>query len=153
MRAGQALIEVILALAITGLTLMAIVSLSTRSVSNVSNARDSSEANLLATQGVEWIKDQRQNVAAYANWTTFSALTGASGTTYCQDSSLADTWAPASVMVGDCNAACAEVAPGYKRQVRMYAGSGGAVNASVKVFASSDCTELVNLETVFTNYR
>jgi Tfp pilus assembly protein PilV len=75
---GQSLFEVILAVGIAAMVLIAIVSLSTLSVSNSSSSRDTSQANRYAQEAIEWYRSVRDS-----NWTAFKNYASSGGTTYC----------------------------------------------------------------------
>lgn len=69
---GQSLFEVILAISISAIILIAIVSLSVRSVSTSSFARNNTLATEYAQEGIEWLREQRD-----ADWTNLIEKTDA----------------------------------------------------------------------------
>lgn len=66
MRKGQVLIELMLALAVTTLALLAMVGLATKSLSTVGSSKYRAQASTYATQGMEWVRQERM-----ADWDIF----------------------------------------------------------------------------------
>ena len=58
---GQSLFEVVLALGIISFIMVALISLTTVSVRNASVARNKTQANRLAQEGVEWLRGERDS--------------------------------------------------------------------------------------------
>ena len=75
---GQSLFELLVAVFITAVTLVTLLSLVGSSVSNSTLARDRSEAVRYTNEVTEWLRSERD-----ANWTTFISRATASGRTYC----------------------------------------------------------------------
>ena len=72
MRPGQILVELLLALAVATVTIVALAGVATRAVSNAGFARHQSQASSLASEAIEWIRGYRdQN-----GWSNFSFLNG-----------------------------------------------------------------------------
>ena len=71
---GQSLFEVMFAIGIASLVLIAIVSLSTRSVKNSDFSRNNSLASKYAQEGAEWVRQERDTST---DWSTF--VTGRTG--------------------------------------------------------------------------
>lgn len=72
MRSGQILIELLLALAVATVTIVALAGVVTRSVSNAGFARSQSQASNLASEAIEWIRGYRDE----NGWSNFSFLNG-----------------------------------------------------------------------------
>lgn len=71
-RSGQILVELLLALAVATVTIVALAGVTTRSVSNAGFARSQSQASSLASEAIEWIRGYRdQN-----GWSNFNFLNG-----------------------------------------------------------------------------
>lgn len=103
---GQSLFEVVFALGIAAVVLIAMASLATSSVRNSTFSTNSVTTTQLASQATEWLRGQRDS-----GWTAFVARANTSGVTWC----LPDlTWPGAS---GACGAS--SVVPGtiYTRYV------------------------------------
>lgn len=84
MKKGQMLIELVLALGVAMIVLVALVQVTTRSVSTSRFSKEQSEATTLATQAIEWMRQEKR-----AGWPEFYARNG----TYC----LSDlTWGTAN---------------------------------------------------------
>ncbi len=67
MRKGQMLLEVVLALAIVTVVMVALVQLSTRSVKNSDYSRSQAEATSYASEAMEWIRSDR-NTKGWGAW-------------------------------------------------------------------------------------
>jgi|SRR3989344_1337147 len=67
MRVGQAVVEVLIAMGIVTVALLALIQVATRSVSNSGQSKRQSVATAYAQEGLEWIKRQRSVVA----WSNF----------------------------------------------------------------------------------
>lgn len=79
MKQGQMLLEVVLGLAIVTIVMVALVSLSTRSIKNSDFSRYQAEATSYANEAMEWIRSERVNL----DWPLFLTK---SGSTYCLSS-------------------------------------------------------------------
>lgn len=75
---GQTLIELLVALGIAAIVIVALVSLTTTSLSNANLARFESDSNRYAREAMEWLRSQRD-----FSWTTFSSKASLGGTTWC----------------------------------------------------------------------
>lgn len=71
MKRGQMLVELLIALGVATLAIVALVSITTRSVSNAGYSQRQSTATAYATQAMEWIRSQKNT-----DWQTFSAHSG-----------------------------------------------------------------------------
>ncbi len=69
---GQVMVELLLALAVSALALVAMTQVATKSLSNSGYSRNRSEANKYAVEAIEWIRAQRSS----HTWSIFSALSG-----------------------------------------------------------------------------
>ncbi|KKU02965.1 MAG: hypothetical protein UX52_C0007G0004 [Candidatus Amesbacteria bacterium GW2011_GWA1_46_35] len=67
MKRGQMLLEVVLALAIVTIVMVALVQLSTRSIKNSDFSRYQAEATSYASQAMEWIRADR-NTKGWEEW-------------------------------------------------------------------------------------
>lgn len=77
-QAGQSFFELLVAIAVVGLTLTALVSLATRSLSNSTFSKSSTAASRLTQDSLEWIRGQRDQ-----GWDLFYAKSSGAGITYC----------------------------------------------------------------------
>lgn len=68
---GQIIIEMLVAVAVISVGLLALVQLATKSVSNAGSAKRQSQATAYAQEGMEWISNQKDNVV---DWTKFYSL-------------------------------------------------------------------------------
>lgn len=75
---GQSMFELLVAVFIIALTLTAIVSLVTTSISNTTFSKDKTLAAKYTQEAVEWFREQRDS-----NWGTFKARSSPSGSNYC----------------------------------------------------------------------
>jgi Tfp pilus assembly protein PilV len=89
---GQSLFEVIFALALASIVLVAIVSLSVTSIRNSTYSKNSVQATQLAQETTEWLRGQRD-----VDWAAFLARANSAGRQWCI-SSLA--WPSASGSCG-----------------------------------------------------
>jgi|SRR3989344_2483630 len=71
---GQTLLEMVMALAVVGIVLVALVSLSTRSLGNTTFSANKSRATRLTQEASEWIRAQRD-----ADWANLSGRVTAGG--------------------------------------------------------------------------
>ncbi len=92
MNKGQSLFEVIFALGIASLILVAAIALTTSSLRSSTFSKNSLVATQLAQQASEWLRSERDS-----DWVSFSARASATGTTWC----LVDTSWP--VVTGACS--------------------------------------------------
>lgn len=76
---GQTMVELLVALGIAALVLVAVVAGAISALSNVMFSRSQGESNRYARESLEWLRGQRDT-----GWTTFSSKASASpGTTWC----------------------------------------------------------------------
>jgi len=78
MNKGQSLFEVIFALGIAAIILVAMASLATTSIRNSTFSKDSAAATQLASQTTEWLRSERDT-----SWTLFVARSTSLGKTWC----------------------------------------------------------------------
>ena len=76
-QSGQTLVELVVVLAIVGMIVTGIVSITAISVRNARFTKDQASASRYTQEAMEWIRQQRDT-----NWSTFSAR---SGRTYCMN--------------------------------------------------------------------
>lgn len=72
MNLGQSLFEVLFAVGIAAIILIAVVSLSVQSVKTSDASKNNSLATKYALEGIEWVRQQRDNTV----WATFSSYAG-----------------------------------------------------------------------------
>lgn len=77
---GQSLFELLGAIAVIGIILIAIVALATRSIKNSTLSSNTTEATKFSQEALEWAREQRD-----IDWNSFAARGTASGSTYCLD--------------------------------------------------------------------
>ncbi|KKS77646.1 MAG: hypothetical protein UV74_C0013G0165 [Candidatus Woesebacteria bacterium GW2011_GWB1_43_14] len=78
-KSGQSFFELLVAVAIVSITLIALVSLATKSVSNSTYSRDKTLSTRYTQEALEWLRGERDK-----DWNSFySKATGGSGSTYC----------------------------------------------------------------------
>lgn len=68
---GQTLVELLTALAIAVIVIVAIIALSTKALSNINFSRNQSDANHYANELSEWMRSERDT-----SWSSFSSRTG-----------------------------------------------------------------------------
>ena len=138
MRSGQMLVELLLALAVTVLVLVALVQITTRSIFSTRFSQEQSQATTLGTQAVEWLRLQRS-----LDWTAFFANSGK----YCLQNLLWQPPPPCLPITGTI----------YTRTVTMtplaLAGGGAMVTAVVEVVWSEGSKNFTaNQTAVFYKY-
>jgi len=86
---GQSLYELVVAIAISALIAMAVVSVATSSIQNSTYSKNQSLASSYAQEGTEWLRGQRD-----ANIDNFLSKAPTSGNTnyYCLDTTDTTTW-------------------------------------------------------------
>lgn len=72
MRSGQALLEMVVAIVVLTTAVVALAQIVTKSTANATYSRQQSQATGYATQGLEWIRSQRDGLG----WDQFSQLGG-----------------------------------------------------------------------------
>lgn len=139
-RLGQMLVELLIALGVATLAVMALVSITTRSISNAGFSKSQSTASSYATGAMEWIRPQKNS-----DWQTFVAR---AGQTYC----INDLVWPAQA--GSCTAK--SLAGTFSREVKLTVISAGPVQqveAVVTVNWSEAKRDFTSRQTtVFTSY-
>lgn len=75
---GQSLFELVVAIGIVGLILVAIISVATVSVRNTTFSKEQAVATRYTQQAMEWLRGQRDT-----DWDSFKARGTASGVTWC----------------------------------------------------------------------
>lgn len=136
---GQSLFEVIIAIGITSIILVAIINTAILSVRNTSFSRNKTLASRYSQQASEWLRSQRDE-----NWTTFSAN---SNTTWC----LKDLdWTRAR----SCNDSDNITATPFKRELTLTNISTSQIDAQLKVFwTDSQGYHEVKVSTYYTDWR
>ncbi len=74
-RAGQAIVEMVIAFAVATMAVLGLVQVATKSVANAGAAKRAAQATAYAMEGMEWITGER----ATSDWQTFYGRSG----TYC----------------------------------------------------------------------
>ncbi|HLC83619.1 MAG TPA: hypothetical protein VJI69_07300 [Bacteroidia bacterium] len=136
---GQSLFEVIIALGITALVLVGVISLSTVSVRNSGFARNDAVATKYAQEGLEWLREQRDE-----NWDNL--LSRASGNKLCIKKEPVD-WGSG----GFCN-----IQEPFQRAVTLQkiGASNDQIRAIVEVqWNDSQGTHTVKSATIFTRWN
>jgi type II secretory pathway pseudopilin PulG len=75
---GQSLFELVIAIAVIGLFLVALVGAVTRSIATSTFSRQKSVANRYVQEGLEWVRHERD-----LDWTAFYARSSGVGSLYC----------------------------------------------------------------------
>lgn len=78
---GQSLFELVIAIGIVALVLVAILSASTISVRNSTFSKEQAIASRFTQQAIEWLRGQRDG-----DWNTFKSRGSSTGTTWCLNS-------------------------------------------------------------------
>jgi Tfp pilus assembly protein PilV len=137
---GQILIEVILALAITSMALVAVARIATKSISDVGVAQVSSDVKLVSDKTMDWIKEYKK----HALWTDLTSKAGSS--VYCINTDD-DTYSNSAWTVkGASRCTTGQYAP----QVQIIT-QGSQLEARVSVISDSN-VNLGTLSTVFYKY-
>jgi Tfp pilus assembly protein PilV len=136
---GQSLFEVIIAIGITSMILVAIINTAILSVRNTSFSRNKTLASRHSQQAVEWLRGERD-----ANWDTFSAR---SNTVWCM-SNL--DWTKNRICTDTDNIPTTP----FKREISLTNTSGQQIDAKVKVYWNdSQGYHEVKVSTYFTDWR
>lgn len=75
---GQSMFELLIAVFVIAITLVALVSLASRSIGNTTFSRERTQASKLTQEATEWLRKERD-----ADWGAFKARASATGTNYC----------------------------------------------------------------------
>lgn len=139
---GQSLFEVVLALAITTIIIVAIVALAASAVRNSVFARNKTQASRYSQEAAEWLRGERDN--------DFDAFaTRAVTPTWCLPSL---SWA--SAKVGSCTSTDVISGTPFKREVVFTVPSATNVDAEVKVYwDDAQGRHEVKSVTTFTDWR
>lgn len=138
---GQSLFEVIVAIGISALILVGIVSLASGSVRNSSFSRNNAQATKYAQEGVEWLRGQRD-----AGWDNLATHSSVAGTTTCLGASP-PAWGGSCTVSTDTK---------FTRNVVLTtdAGNSNIINALVTVsWSDSQGNHSVHSNNKFTNWR
>ncbi len=87
MTKGQVLLELVVALGLAMMALVAVVQVTTRSVSLVGYSKRQTESTTYADSAIEWVRNWKKD----NGWSSFAAKASAGGTTYCLNDL---SWAP-----------------------------------------------------------
>ena len=138
---GQSLFEVVLSLAIISIIIVALVYLSSDSVSNTTFSKTKTEASKKAQEAIEWLRSQRD-----ADWDDFTSKVAPPGK-YCLDDldwnnagvCAVDDYLPNSILV---------------RDLTLSTTAANRITAEVVVsWKDSDGTHQTRVVTDFTNWR
>lgn len=122
-RAGQAMVEIIIAFAVATIAVLGLVAVATKSLSNAGAAKRAAQATAYAMEGMEWVTGQRYTVS----WTEFFGKTG----TWClNDLGAAVTWS--GLPSGSCGTGVIGTTE-YTRYMELMAVSGIESNVTVTV--------------------
>jgi Tfp pilus assembly protein PilV len=139
---GQSLFEVVIAVGLSALILIAAVTLSSGSVRNASFSSNNAQATKYAQEAMEWLRGQRD-----AGWESFrDDHSSSSGVESCLNTSPPTTWAspPCSVIAGTV----------FTRSVTLKTIDPDKINALVLVtWKDSQGTHEVKTQTHFTDWR
>lgn len=140
MNRGMALVEIIVALGIAVIVIVALVSIVVTSVSNVNFSKTQGEATRYAREGMEWLRGERDR-----SWDTFN---GKSGNTWCLPSL---TWPGAAGACGQSSVISNTV---VRRQVELVSLSSTEIEARLWVsWTDAKGTHEVRLNSRFTKWR
>lgn len=135
---GQSLIELLVALTLAMIVIVAVVGLATVSIKTSYFAKRETKAKRYAEEAMEWLREEKKK-----SWFNFSNRAGTNGETYC----LPDLSWPISS--SGCSLATLEGI--YKRDVTLEKSTDGKVNATVVVsWTDSAGTHETKLVSVFT---
>jgi type II secretory pathway pseudopilin PulG len=119
---GQSLFELIVAVAVISMFLIALVSAVNRSIASSTFSRQKSSANRYVQEGIEWVRRVRDS-----NWVAFFSFSSSGGSRYC---------------INDLNfvsGSCSGVIPGtsFSREIVLTSSGSNKVTASVYVYWES----------------
>lgn len=144
---GQSLFEIIIALAVATMIIVAIVTLAANSISNSIFSKNRSLATRFAQEATEWLRSQRD-----MSWDNLSTL--ADGSTYC----LQDISSLGSLQLGSCSGSkFVTGSTNIKREVILESGTSGGkniINVEIKVYWSDGKGDHeVKSSTTFSDWR
>lgn len=140
MKGGQAIVEVVVALGIAIIVIVALVGLVTSAVSNTTFAKTQGGATRLSREAMEWARSERDR-----NWNAFASR---AGSTWCL-SSL--TWPGAA---GSCAPSATISGTDLRREVTLSTLSDTEIGATVVVYWSDvKGSHEVRLNSRFTKWR
>ena len=134
LNSGQSLIELLVALTLIMLVVVAVVGLAAVSIKTSYFAKRETTAKRYAEEAMEWLREQKKS-----NWTDF--LFAKSGNTYCFNSSPIDGWS------SNCDATLDGI---YKREVTLSSSSDNVTVTVVVSWSDSSGTHETKLVSVFT---
>jgi len=134
LNSGQSLIELLVALTLIMLVVVAVVGLAAVSIKTSYFAKRETAAKRYAEEAMEWLREQKKS-----NWTDF--LFAKSGNTYCFNSSPIDGWS------SNCGATLDGI---YKREVTLSRSSDNVTVTVVVSWSDSSGTHETKLVSVFT---
>lgn len=145
---GQSFVELLIALAFVSIVLVALVSLSTRGLSNTTYSRNSTRATALATELLEWARGERD-----ADWQAFYGRTATS--TWCLPSL---SWTTNGSRSGSCGSNDGAYVNGERsifiRSIQFTRIDASTVDAQVTVsWTDNSGTHRSESTTRFTNWR
>ena len=130
---GQSLFELMVAIAISALIIVALVSLTTNSIQNSTFSRNKARASTYAQQATEWLRGERNN-----NIDTFIAKVQAAGLIKICLNSLPSTIG--SLVISTCSSGTTITETVFQRDVVFTITSDTAPNLSVKEILNADVT-------------
>lgn len=141
---GQSLFEVVVAIGLIGIALVAVVGLLVQGQKNSTSSKDKSAGARAVIQVSEWLRSQRDT-----DWDTFRTKASTNGTTYCLNSMA---WVP-----GTCSANSTDQP--FAKEVTLTSTTNAAkpscveVKATIKIIwiGSGNTTDTTNY--VFTNWK
>jgi Tfp pilus assembly protein PilV len=137
---GISLLEIVIAVGLISIILLALVSVSTKSISNTTYSREKNQASRLSQEAVEWLRSQRD-----MGWSTFYGYVDAS-----------DTWCLTTLAWDNAGACSGDKVPNtnLERQVAFTTPEQGVVEVRVTVtwLEGGNTNESVS-ETILTKWQ
>lgn len=143
LKRGQSMFELLIAVFVIAITLTAVVSLVTNSISNTTFSRDRTLASKYTQEAVEWLREQRD-----ADWGAFRNRASAGGSTYCLHNL---NWNS-----GSCSDTQYIVDTNLRRQITLLLSSSDPNTVEARVVTSwvdQSGTHESRITTYFTNWR
>ncbi len=144
LNSGQSLFEVVLALGVVTIILVALVTLAALSIRNTTFSKNRNSATRYSQETVEWLRGQRDD-----DWTTFAVR--AQTPTWCLPTLDWDT-----ALIGRCGAGPGDFVLGtiFKREVSFTIIDATTIEAVIKVYwDDAQGTHETRTSTNFTNWR
>jgi Tfp pilus assembly protein PilV len=140
-KSGQSLFELLVAIAVVGITLIALIGVSVRALGNSTYSRNKSLSTRYTQEAMEWLRKERD-----ADWDVFYTLaSGGAGNMYC----LSD------IGTGLTTGTCAQISGTvFTRSVILIATGANSVEALITTSWQGDTgMHNTNMSTIFTNWN